>query len=190
MKLREHLDAGALKNNLIFTIFLTFQGKGHIILAHGKWTKAIIQHHTSHLMSSPQCEDLLSSMHSMIEARTKNYSRILRLRGKLDIMTHQITSQPDEPEESTETTKEALLVYQDDDSSDDLNEHLDDMLMPASDTDNDDWNAEQDDVDNDSESEEEEDGDNVVEVESSDEGEPMANGVNESSDDIEEMDED
>merc|ERR1712062_307831 len=108
------------------------------------------------------------------------------LKGKLDIMTHQITAQPEAPEE-LETNKEALLVYQDEDSSDELNEHLDDMLMPASDTDNDndDWN---DDQEGDSSEEDEEEDNDVVDVDSEDD-EPMANGVN-SSDEEEEMDED
>ena len=102
-------------------------------------------------------------------------------------MTHQITAQPEAPEE-LETNKEALLVYQDEDSSDELNEHLDDMLMPASDTDNDndDWN---DDQEGDSSEEDEDSNDeDVVDVDSEDD-EPMANGVN-SSDEEEEMDED
>ena len=143
-------------------------------------------------MSSPKCEEILSSLHSMTEARTKNYNKILRLKGKLDIMTHQITARPEEPEDLVETNKEALLVYQDD-SSDELNDHLDDMLMPASDTDNDndDWNDDQE-VDSEEEEEDEVEDENIVDVESDDENdndEPMVNGVNDSSDE-EEMDED
>ena len=42
--------------------------------------------------------------------------------------------------ELNQASKEALLVYQDD-SSDDLNDKLDEMLLPASDTDNDDWDT-------------------------------------------------
>jgi len=163
------------------------QGKGNVVFIHAKWTKAVIQHHSSHLMSSSKCEELLSSLYSLTEARTKNYSKILRLKGKLDIMTHQITAQPEAPEETAETNKEALLVYQDDSSD----EHLDDMLMPASDTDNDndDWNDDQE-GDSSEEDEEEENEEDVVEVDSEDDDdEPMANGVNGSSEE-EEMDED
>lgn len=166
------------------------QGRGNVVFIHAKWTKAVIQYHSSHLMSSPKCEELLSSLYSLTEARTKNYSKILRLKGKLDIMTHQITAQPEAPEE-LETNKEALLVYQDEDSSDELNEHLDDMLMPASDTDNDndDWNDDQE-GDSSEEDEEEDNDEDVVDVDSEDDNdEPMANGVN-SSDEEEEMDED
>ena len=60
-------------------------------------------------MSSSKCEELLSSLYSLTEARTKNYSKILRLKGKLDIMTHQITAQPEAPEETAETNKEAFI---------------------------------------------------------------------------------
>ena len=42
--------------------------------------------------------------------------------------------------ELSQPSKEALLVYQDD-SSDELNDKLDEMLLPASDTDNDDWDT-------------------------------------------------
>ena len=40
----------------------------------------------------------------------------------------------------SQPSKEALLVYHDD-SSDELNDKLDEMLLPASDTDNDDWDT-------------------------------------------------
>jgi hypothetical protein len=84
--------------------------------------------------------------------------------------------------------RDALLVYQDD-SSDELTDKLDDMLLPGSDTDNDDWNeaggedssdAEDDVVDVDD--------DDDDEAEDEEDGEPMANGVGDSSE--ENMDDD
>ena len=145
--------------------------------------KAILRHHTSYMMSSPHCEDILASVYAMIEAKTRNYNKILQLRGKLDMMVQQVSAQPESLEESV-TNKEALLIYHDD-SSDELNDKLDEMLMPASDTDNDDWNDEGDD-----ESSEEEDRD-VVEVEDDmdDDDEPVVtNGVGDSDED--DMDDD
>ena len=137
-------------------------------------------------MSSPECEEILASMNAIIDARTKNYNKILQLRGKLEMMVHQVTAQP-EDEESTvledQINKEALLVYQDDDDDDDL--QLDDMLMPASDTDNDDWDGDQnggEDSDEDQESGDED----VVEIDDESDDEPLANGV--SSDDDNYMD--
>merc|ERR1712025_142005 len=59
-----------------------------------------------------------------------------------------------------QASKEALLVYQDD-SSDELNDKLDEMLLPASDTDNDDWDTNNGAVEADSSDAE---ADDVVEV--------------------------
>lgn len=150
-----------------------------LVFAHGKWLKAVLQHHTSFVISSPECEEILTSMNAIIEARTKNYSKILQLRGKLEMMVHQVTAQPENLEPSTSTSKEALLVYQDEDSSDEL--QLDDMLMPNSDTDNDDWDQQSEDENED-----------IVEVDESSEedgDEEMVNGV-ESDDDDDVMDAD
>merc|ERR1719193_1077106 len=94
-------------------------------------------------MSSPECEEIMSSMNTIIEARTRNYSKILQLKGKLDMIVKQINTQDEDyrfQPESNQASKEALLVYQDD-SSDELNDKLDEMLLPASDTDNDDWDT-------------------------------------------------
>lgn len=156
------------------------------MFAHAKWMKAILRHHTSFLMSSPHCEDILTSVYAMIEAKTRNYNKILQLRGKLEMMVQQVTSQPESVAESV-SAKEALLIYHDD-SSDELDDKLDEMLMPASDTDNenDDWNNEEDDNSDD---------EDVVEVDDNDEDEmdddddkPVTNGVNGSSED--DMDDD
>ena len=132
---------------------------------------------------------------STLESKTKHYNRVLQLRGKLDLIVQQLTADPEEETaEPREVEKEAMLVYQvdtvdrtkscltdvnfdvwfwfqDDDSSDDLTEKLDDMLMPASDTDNDDWGQDMDEVDG---SNSEDDGDAAS---SSDDEPMMANGV-------------
>jgi hypothetical protein len=139
-----------------------------IVFAHAKWLKAVLQLHTSHLMVSPQCDEILTSLYAMVEVKTRNYNQILHLRGKLDMIVQQVTAQPEVIDE-IETNKEALLVYQDDDE---LTDKLDDMLMPASDTDNDDWNEAGDDSSDDAE-------DDIVDVD--DEDEPMANGDGDSS---------
>ena len=51
-------------------------------------------------------------------------------------MVQQMNAEPETNLDSN-AAKEALLVYHDD--SDELNEELDEMLMPVSDTDNEDW---------------------------------------------------
>ena len=165
-----------------------------LVFGHGKWLKAVLRHHTSYVMSSPDCEEIIASINAVIESRTKNYQQILQLRGKLEMMVQQVTAQAEDQDKCQplqEPQKEALLVYHDDDSSDGLSDKLDDMLMPASDTDNDDWeNNEQ----------EESDVEDVVELDGADESEeesddnagdqPMVNGVGSDSSDEEDMDAD
>ena len=60
--------------------------------SHSKWLRATLQVHTGHLMNSPQCGELLGPIYAMLEARTKHYSSLLQLKGKLDIMTKQISA--------------------------------------------------------------------------------------------------
>ena len=49
-------------------------------------------------MSSPECEEILTSMNTIIEARTRNYSKILQLKGKLDMIVKQINTQDEDGE--------------------------------------------------------------------------------------------
>merc|ERR1719245_2701559 len=147
--------------------------------------KAILQFHTSYVMSSPKCEELMSSIYSMIESKTKNYNKILQLRGKLDLMVQQMNTEPETDEQVPEASKEALLVYHDD--SDELNEGLDEILLPVSDTDNEDWEQDQE-----SEQDSNESNEKVIDVEDSDEEEGSddadENDDNDDDDDDQDMD--
>ena len=73
-----------------------FQGKTPLVFSHGKWLKAVLHHHTSHIMSSPECEEILTSMNTIIEARTRNYNKILQLRGKLEMIVKQVNTQDEQ----------------------------------------------------------------------------------------------
>merc|ERR1712062_4717 len=126
------------------------KGRGIVNQAHSKWLKYTIQIHTGHLMSTPQCEELLGPVYSLIEARTGHYSVALQLKGKLDMMTGQMTAKPENSEKDEATKREALLVYQDD-SSDELSEVMDDLLLPASDTD-DNWFQDEEDAEDETDS--------------------------------------
>ena len=77
--------------------------------AHSKWLKYTIQIHTGHLMSTPHCEELLGPVYSLIEARTRHYSMALQLKGKLDMMTRQITAKSESTDKDEITSREALL---------------------------------------------------------------------------------
>merc|ERR1712142_241479 len=90
------------------------KGRGMVNHSHSKWLRSTLQIHTAHLMNSPHCQDLLGPIYAMLEARTKHYSALLQLKGKLDIMTKQISAKSDKGPVEDEQSKEALLVYQDD----------------------------------------------------------------------------
>ena len=115
---------------------------------------------------------LVITIISMIENKTENYQRIQQLRGNLDIIVQQINTEPDPTQDSSnDNTKEALLVYHDD--LDELNDELDEMLLPVSDTDNEEWEQEE------SEGEENGVGPNesrVIDVEDSSDGEDVGEG--------------
>ena len=185
------------------------KGRGMVNFAHGKWLQSVLQHHTSYLMSSPHCEDLLGPVVAMLQARTKHYTPLVQLKGKLDIMTKQIRSrkegdgQPDGAglDASVEAqlgknkilsqgknlmASSALLVYQDD-SSDELSDVLDEVLLPASDTEEQWPNL----SDGDEEEDEDEDEDNSsAEVSEDDDDGDQDEMVNGDSDSEEDMDDD
>ncbi len=172
-------------------------------LSHSKWLRSVLQHHSAYLMSIPQCGELLGPVLAMLEARTRNYGALMHLKGKLDIMTRQISTSAEDMdggEGTTGASKEALLVYQDD-SSDELSDVLDELLLPASDNEES-WNVGGDDEDDededDSEKEEDEEDDEVEdkaeeeddeEEHGSEQEKMMVNGVN-SEDSDEEMESD
>ena len=68
-----------------------------------------MQIHTAHLMNSPQCHELLGPVYALLQAKTKHYPALLQLRGKLDIMTKQISAKSNKEVVQEEESKEALL---------------------------------------------------------------------------------
>ena len=95
---------------IILSNYSTYvQGRGVVNQAHAKWLKQTIQIHTGHLMSTPHCEEILGPVYSLIENRTRHYSMALQLKGKLDMMTRQVTAKPDDAEKDEIASREALL---------------------------------------------------------------------------------
>jgi hypothetical protein len=92
---------------------INLKGRGMVNQSHAKWLRSVLQHHTSYLMSIPDCEDLLGPVVSMLQSRTKHYAPLMQLKGKLDIMTKQIRSRADDegPTEGTglDASSEAQL---------------------------------------------------------------------------------
>jgi len=147
------------------------KGRGMVGHSHAKWLRSVLQHHTAYLMSNPRCEAILASVHAMLESRTKHYQSLMQLKGKLDLITKQIQAKPEDTSDAS-VNKEALLVYQDD-SSDELSDVMDELLMPASDAE-DAWPMGDDDDDDDaSEEDASEDDDEVEMVNGEDDEEEM-----------------
>merc|ERR1719273_2494049 len=139
------------------------KGRGMVNSSHAKWLRSVLTLHTGFLVSVPDCQDLLGPVYALLEARTASYSSVLQLRGKLDMIMKQKSGRCEDTVIDTE--KEALVVHQDD-SSDELSDVLEDLLVPMSDTDDnwddDDINAE--DTNNDDEDDEDEDDEDEVKL--------------------------
>jgi len=142
---------------LISTLQKYIKGRGVVNASHAKWLKSVLTLHTGYLVSIPDCQDLLGPVYALLERRTSHYSQVLQLRGKLELLTKQTDAK--EGDKIVDTDKEALLVYQDD-SSDELENVIDDLLVPGSGSD-DQWTDEDE---NDKEIEADEDSDSDVEI--------------------------
>merc|ERR1711872_837465 len=117
------------------------RSRGMVNASHAKWLKAVLSVHTGYLVSVPDCQQLLSPVYAMLETRTQHYSQVLQLRGKLEMLNSQ--AQHRQGDTTVDTEKQALLVYQDE-SSDELEDVIDDLLVPGSETDEDDWEEKDD----------------------------------------------
>jgi len=133
------------------------KGRGVMNASHAKWLKAVLTIHTGYLVSVPDCQELLSPVYALLETRTQHYNQVLQLRGKLELLTRQTVER--QGETTVNTDKQALLVYQDE-SSDELEDVIDDLLVPGSNSE-DDWEEDKDDEDEEMEGE---DSDNSIEI--------------------------
>jgi len=150
----------------LVTILMRYiKGRGMVHSSHAKWLRSVLTLHTGYLVSVPDCQDLLTPVYSLLEARTSHYSQVLQLRGKLELLTKQTE---EKVETEVNTDKDALLVYQDE-SSDELEDVIDDLLVPESETDD---NWEDDDEKNDEDMEEDDNSDSdCVEIVNGDDNE-------------------
>merc|ERR1711942_572437 len=119
------------------------KGRGMVNASHAKWLKAVLTIHTGYLVSVPDCRELLTPVYALLETRTQHYNQVLQLRGKLELLTRQTVER--QGETTVNTDKQALLVYQDE-SSDELEDVIDDLLVPGSNSE-DDWEEGKDDED-------------------------------------------
>ena len=114
-------------------------------------------------MSVPACHTVLAPVYALLEARTQNYSQVLEVRGKLEMMTKQRSEKSAEHHididkepliGQTEDLKNSIFnllvsVYQDE-SSDEGDDLMDDLLINGDDDDSASYNSEEEsDEDND-----------------------------------------
>ena len=123
------------------------------------WLQSLLTVHTGYIMSLPDSAEILSPLSSVLEDRTKHYSSVYQLRGKLDMLEKQIREKNEVTEKGDNVEQGPLIMYQDD-SSDDLENVIDDLLVPGSDS-GDDW-KDDDDIDDDNMNED--DSDDSVEI--------------------------
>ena len=72
------------------------KGRGMVNQSHAKWLRSVLQHHSSYLMASAHCDELLGPIVAMLQARTKHFAPLINLKGKLDVMTRQIRARPED----------------------------------------------------------------------------------------------
>jgi len=110
---------------LLSNLHHRLQSKGSGSLASIRWTKYVLQHHASFLISSNNVQkDMLLPMSDMISARTANYLPVLRIKGKIDMIRGQM--ERNRTASNIDVDRAPLLVYQDD--SDDENSTINNLL--------------------------------------------------------------
>lgn len=75
------------------------------------WLQALIMTHAAHLLSRPDIVETFSPILSLIDAKLMLMTGVLRLRGRISLVTGQISRTNEE--HSKDIDEESLLVYQD-----------------------------------------------------------------------------
>ncbi|GAB1868035.1 WD repeat-containing protein 43 [Camponotus japonicus] len=101
---------------LLKELTVMLQGKTYASKIAVMWLQALITTHAAHLMSRPDIAEAFSPILSFIDAKLMLLTAVQRLRGRVSLITGQI-SQANE-EHNKDIMEESLLVYQDPDSSD------------------------------------------------------------------------
>ena len=91
------------------------KGRGAVNASHAKWLRSVLTIHAGYLVSVPACHAVLAPVFALLEARTQNYSQVLEVRGKLEMMTKQRSDQS--AEHHIDIDKEPLIGKKDDFSS-------------------------------------------------------------------------
>jgi len=124
---------------LLAMIESNFQNGRVCSLGPAVWLRSVLTGHAGYLTSLPSSHEVLSSLLSLLEPRTRYFTTTQQLAGKLEMIDKQV-KEKNRTEISGATHEKSLVSYQDD-SSDELEDVIDDLLVPGSDTD-DDWEEE------------------------------------------------
>lgn len=76
------------------------------------WLQALITTHAAHLMSRPDIAEVFNPILSFIDEKLTLLTTVQRLRGRVSLITGQISSQANE-EYNKDMMDESLLAYQD-----------------------------------------------------------------------------
>ncbi|XP_012229807.1 WD repeat-containing protein 43 [Linepithema humile] len=101
---------------LLKELTVMLQGKTYASKIAVMWLQALITTHAAHLMSRPDIAEILSPILSFIDAKLMLVTAIQRLRGRVSLITGQISQAKEE--HNKDIMQESMLVYQDSDSSD------------------------------------------------------------------------
>ena len=96
------------------------------VFEYDKWLKAVLHHHFSYLVFLPEFDKIMASINNTIEGKVKNYNRVLKLRGKLEMILKQAMDKNCQTDLNQDSKK-----YLKEDSFDELNKKLDESIMPA-----------------------------------------------------------
>ncbi|CAF1258986.1 unnamed protein product [Rotaria sordida] len=97
-----------------------------------KWLRALLNTHSSHLMTYPDITERLGSMYELLESHTKIYPKLARLHGKLLLISSQINNHNKELSNNDDklSTKPSL-IFEDVSDEDIDGDQTQDELIPS-----------------------------------------------------------
>mmetsp|Transcript_26972 Transcript_26972/g.45223 ORF Transcript_26972/g.45223 Transcript_26972/m.45223 type:complete len:702 (+) Transcript_26972:87-2192(+) len=91
------------------------------------WLRAVLQQHTSYIMTIPDLVTQTSSLYQTVEARVTVFKSLMKLSGRLDMLLAQVSSRSQQLS-STEQAK-PFMVYEQGDQEEDSDEEEEDLEM-------------------------------------------------------------
>ncbi|KAJ8680421.1 hypothetical protein QAD02_016208 [Eretmocerus hayati] len=80
------------------------------------WLKALVMTHAAQMISDPRIDDALAPIMSYIEGKAALLPDLIKLKGRVDLVVDQFSQRAEKS--GKDITEECLLVYEDQDSSD------------------------------------------------------------------------